>query len=388
MLCPPIEGHHVASRRIIEAATSAGIAASVATVELDSSIGKIPRNWHAADLRGKFNLQIPLLQPAFSVFYELLMSLRIAEEVKFSDCDLVHVLNMNKEAYLLAHKLVRERKPLFLHFYHSPYVLGDDVFLLRSLALRLGLYGRNLGNYVLTVNASMAKFLVERTGADPQRVQVVPYPIDTHRFKPMSCKQRLREKYGLPPDSSIIAYVGSLHPARGLSVLMRSLSIILSRFPKLLLLVSHPNHKSEEGYKQYLYNQILNLGFQKNMLILGPSAEVEEIYNLADVIVLPFQRPYWVDPPLVLLEAMSCGAAVVTTLVGATAELLKSNENAVVVEPGNHEVLAESVMRTIENPDMSIKIARKARETIIKDYSYEVVGRKMLGLYELALSLC
>ena len=39
--------------------------------------------------------------------------------------------------------------------------------------------------------------------------------------------------------------------------------------------------------------------------IKGPYKKIEDIYNLSDMVVLPFKRPYWFDPPLTILEAIS-----------------------------------------------------------------------------------
>ena len=382
---PPIEGHHVASKRIVEAAILAGIKVNVATVEKDGDTTKTPENWRIIRFESKPQRQIPFAQPVLSVADEFLSSLSIARHAKSSNSDLIHVLNVNKEAYLAAHVLTRSRKPLLLHFYHSPYVLTDDVFLLRNLAFRLGLYGRMLNNYALTVNTSLMKFLVEKMGADPERVKWVPYPIDTNCFKPTNTKEELRKKHCLPSERPIVAYVGSLHPARGLSTLISSFVKVLAQFPETLLLVSHPSHQSEKTNEQCLRTQIQSLGLKGNVLVKGPSEHVEEIYNLADVVVLPFQRPYWVDPPLVLLEAMSSGASVVTTSVGAIGDVVRNRENAVVAKTGSREDLADAIVGILESPNESVKMARIARETVVRDYSYEAVGKKLLALYEFAL---
>jgi len=382
MLSPPIEGHHVASKRMIEAAIHAGIDAHVMTIEPYAKKVETPQNWFIINLRRKTRSYASM--SVFPVVDELRASLNIASHVKFSNCDLIHVLNVTKETYVFAHKLMRVKKPLLLHFYHSPYVLTDDIFFIRNITLRFGLFGRVLDNYALTVNISLYKFLVEKLGVDPERVQYVPYPVDTDTFKPINAKEDLRKKYGLPSDRLVLAYVGSLHSARGLSVLIRSFRNVLSRFPRALLYISHPHHKSGKAYKMYL-ELIQSLNLRKNVYIAGPSAHIEEIYNLADIVVLPFQRPYWVDPPLVLLEAMSCGSAVVTTPVGAINEVIRNHENAVLTRPRNPEVLAEAIIKLVENPRRSFKIAKRARETIVQNYSYNVIGKKLLKIYDFVL---
>lgn len=388
MLFPVIEGHHVASKRIIEAAINAGIDARVITVEADANTLETSGKWTIVNSKASPPVNIGFSSSISRAINELTASVKVASHIKFSDCDLIHVLNITKEAYVIAHMLLHVKKPLLLHFFHSPYVLTDDVFLIRNIALRSGLYGRVLDNYALTINLSLYKFLVENLGADPERVHYVPYPVDTNTFEPLNNKESLREKHGLPSGHPIVVYVGSLNPARGISTLIRSFHKVLSRFPQALLYISHPHHKPEETYETQLYELVQHLKLQKNVLIVGPSPHVEEIYNLANVVVLPFRRPYWVDPPLVLLEAMSSGVPVVTTSVGVIGEVIRDHENAVVIKPKNPKVLAEAVIELIENPRDSFKMAKRARETIVQNYSYEIVGKKLLKIYNFIQGRC
>lgn len=382
ILSTPIEGHHVASKRIIESAIHAGINVYVDTIESYAKINKIPQNWSIEYLK---NSRTCAGLPFFSFIDEFRALLKVSSKLKASNCNLIHVLNVTKETYLFSHELMRVKKPVLFHLYHSPYVLNDDFFYIRKLALKAGIYGRLLDNYVLTINDAMRKFLIENLGIDSSRVQFVPYPIDTDRFKPINSKRDLREKYGLPLDSPIVTYVGSLHSARGLSLLMRSFCKTLSHFPQLKLFISHPNHKNSQAYQKAL-RLIHDLNIEKNVYFTGPKSRIEEIYNLADIAVLPFQRPYWIDPPLVLLEAMSCGCPVITTPVGSIRDIITHNENAILVEPGDCDNLARGMIELLENPNKAVGIAEKGRKTIVENYSYEKVGKELVKFYNFILS--
>jgi glycosyltransferase involved in cell wall biosynthesis len=381
MSFPPIEGYHVASSRIIEAAARAGMNTQVITIEKNAKKIKHTKNWTVINstINSRF---LPSILLAID---DLLTSVSMASHVGFSDCNLVHVLNLTKETYVIIHSLLRIKKPLLVHFYHSPYVLADDVFFIRNLALRSGLYGRVLDNHVLTVNYSMYKFFIEKLHVDPERVHYAPYPVDTKVFKPLNDKEELRKKHHLPLDRFIVAYVGSLQPARGISNLVNSFRFVSDRFSEALLFISHPQRTEEKIYKKYLYEQIQNLRLGKNVIIRGPIPRIEEIYNLADVVVLPLIRPYWVDPPLVLLEAMSSDCAVITTPVGAINEVIQNYKNAILTKPRDPLILAEAITDLLENPRKLRKIAHEARNTIVQKYSYEVVGRILSKIYKFVL---
>ncbi len=384
ILSPPTEGHHVISKRMVEAAIRTGIDCKVVTVESEIKTLKGFENWTIVNSKTDTLTHNRRLLSLFTPFRELVPAINIAAYTRNYNCDLVHTLNITKETYLVAHKLLRVGKPLLMHFYHSQHVLADNVFLIRDIMFKIGFYGRTRRSHVLTTNLALSQFLTEKYGIDSEHVHFAPCPIDTDVIKPLDNKENLREKYGLPKDCYVAAYVGSLNPVRGLGTLIKSFDKILSKFPQLLLFISHPENESEEIYEAQLREQ-MKTTLQKNMLIVGPSAHVEEIYNLADVIVLPFERPYWVDPPLVLLEAMSSGVPLVSTAVGAIGGIIKDHENAIVTEPQNPETIAKAVVELMENPNIALKLAKKARETIIQDYSYQSVGEKLRRIYSSVL---
>ena len=377
MLLPPAEGYHVASRRIIEATTNAGIKTQVVTIESNAKSVKSKGNWTAVSSK----VSLRFLPAVFSGIDDLLTSVDIASRVRFSDCNLIHVLNVTKEAYAIVHRLLRVKKPLLVHFFHSPGVLTDDVFLVRNIAFKAGLYGRLLNSHVLTVNSSMYKFFIEKLCVNPERVHYAPYPINTNVFKPLNEKEKLRIKHQLPLHRFIVAYVGSLQPARGVPDLVRAFRSVADNFPEALLLICHPQRMEERTFENLIREQIRTSKLDEKVIIRGLASEINEVYNAADVIVLPLTRPYWVDPPIVLLEAMSCGSAVITTPVGAISEVAHDHKNALLVEPGNPHILAQAIVELLQNPRESLRIARKARETIIQKYAYETVAKNLLKIY-------
>jgi len=386
ILNPPIEGHHVASKRIVEAAVLSGIEANVITTEQArrKKLGA-PEKWTIVNSRIKPLVHISFLPSVFSALDDLLTSIDVALNVKFSECDIVHILNANKESYLLAHNLLRVKKPLLLHFYHSPYVLNDDIFLIRNIALRTGLYGRLFNNHALTVNIALWKFLVEKLGISSERVHYLPFPIDTDRFKPSKKKDNLREKHSLPVDRPIVAYVGSLSAARGIYDLIAAFQYVLIQFPKAILYVSHP--QTENGFVslKHVHELIRKFKLQNRVVVQGPLPWVEEIFNLADVVALPFTRPYWVDPPLVLLEAMATGATVITTSTGSIGEIVRDNENAILTKSGNSVALADGIIAALGNPKKSRRIGQRARSAIVQNCGYESFGKRLLEIYNSVL---
>ncbi len=71
------------------------------------------------------------------------------------------------------------------------------------------------------------------------------------------------------------------------------------------------------------------------------------------------------------LEAMSSGLPVIVTRVGGMPSLVLNGINGFLVEPDEPKIFAEKVIELINNDSLRMVIGKRARETVVKDYSWE-----------------
>ena len=90
-------------------------------------------------------------------------------------------------------------------------------------------------------------------------------------------------------------------------------------------------------------------------------SQIRKIYSNTDIYLFPSRQEGFGLTPM---EAMACGAAVVTTNVGGIPDYTIPNETALVVEPKKPQQLTEAIIKLIENPSILEKIARKGQEHI------------------------
>lgn len=76
------------------------------------------------------------------------------------------------------------------------------------------------------------------------------------------------------------------------------------------------------------------------------SREKDSVFIRADVCVLP---SYGEGLPVVLLEAMASGCAIITTNVGAITEIIEEGKNGIVLAPGDIEALRNALWFMINN---------------------------------------
>lgn len=96
-----------------------------------------------------------------------------------------------------------------------------------------------------------------------------------------------------------------------------------------------------------------------------------------DVFVLPSHRE---GQPLVILEALSAGCAVVSTRVGGIPETLGDGESGLLVDPGDVAALAGVLRELIDGPDRVVGLGRAGRELWERRYQPRVHGATMSGV--------
>lgn len=83
-----------------------------------------------------------------------------------------------------------------------------------------------------------------------------------------------------------------------------------------------------------------------------------------------------------LLEAMSCGKAVIAADMPCARDVIVDGENGLLVQPCRPDELAKSMLRLVEYPELASLFGRAARLKIVQDYSFEAVGKQYLAAYQ------
>lgn len=117
-----------------------------------------------------------------------------------------------------------------------------------------------------------------------------------------------------------------------------------------------------DGSLQEVEATVQRLGLTDSVRVIAgvPKHEVPARLSEADL----FLNTSSVDnTPVSVLEAMACGLVVVSTEVGGIRHLLKHESDALLVPPGNPELMAQAVVRAMREPGLSGRLSRHARES-------------------------
>lgn len=110
--------------------------------------------------------------------------------------------------------------------------------------------------------------------------------------------------------------------------------------------------------------------------------QVQELCKEADIFVLPSHAE---GQAMALLEAMAHGLAIVTTPVGAHLEAITPQQDALLVDPGDVDGLAQALEELLTQPDLRQRLGHAARQRYLNGFAIgEYVG-KLMDLYNAAL---
>lgn len=183
----------------------------------------------------------------------------------------------------------------------------------------------------------------------------------------------LRKKYSLDDSVTIVGFAGRLAQDKGPGILIKAFEQSLP--PNAVLILAGD---IEKNYAQEL-SELLNQCKITGKIFFHPY--IENIYDFirqTDIMVIPSIVKE--SCPLIILETMQQGKAMITTKNGAQVELLTEGEDALLVPPADPEALGKAVLQLAENPDLRIRLGEKALQRS-KQFSYEVFFQRMCEIY-------
>jgi len=137
----------------------------------------------------------------------------------------------------------------------------------------------------------------------------------------------------------------------------------------------------DDGYLGGLEALIKALKIDDKVLITGPlyGEDKLEAYVDADVYVLPSKYETF---PMGLLEAYACGKPVVASKLGGLKDLVINRVTGLLVESGNAEQLAKSILLLLNDHDNAEEIGLRGKQFVKENFTVEKVVDGMEQLYQ------
>ena len=232
------------------------------------------------------------------------------------------------------------------------------------------------------VASHVADDMARRLWVPRRRIDVVPRGRDPEVLGLPSAERRahVRESLGIEATERIVLGVARHEHKKGLDVLVRAMPAVVGQTPSARLIIA--------GREGTTTGQLTRLIREKemgaNVRLLGHRRDVPDLLSAADVFVLPSRSE---GSPGALLEAMALGVPIVATDIAPVWELVGRGGIARLLEPGDHDGLAEAISSLLEDPAASRVMGETGRARFFEHFTIDRVAKRMIEFYERSLAL-
>jgi len=254
-------------------------------------------------------------------------------------------------------------KPKILHC----HTLGAQFDSYSKNRLAKGLLAKIVDIYIVA-SASMRHLLL-RLGIKPDRIRIVPTGVDTELYTPNNSAKM----------DDLVLFVGRLEERKGLHILLESLDYLQSHVKIRIIGPSHDN-----DYSRKISDLLLEKSKKHDVSYLGPldRKELIEWFQKASLFVIPStsekNAPFGIAP----IEALACGTPVVASDVEGIGDLIRNQENGILVAPRSPQELANAIEYLINDPILRERLGQRGRQIVEEKFSMNAIARQLLEIYQ------
>jgi glycosyltransferase involved in cell wall biosynthesis len=213
-------------------------------------------------------------------------------------------------------------------------------------------------------------------------LELVPWGADPERFRPdPDAGHRMRRRHGVADEDMLVVGVGRFVRWKGFDVLLSSIALARHQVPGLkLILVGDGDVRGD------LERSVSELGVGDVVSFAGMAArdDVRGYLSAADIVAVPSVHvDGFVDgQPTVALEAMAAARPLVVTRVGGLPDLVRREENGLVVEEQDPGALAAAIVDLARDPARRAAMGLAGRERVQRELNWDAVAKRLVSIYE------
>lgn len=215
-----------------------------------------------------------------------------------------------------------------------------------------------------------------------EKVAQIPYSVETSKFAPLDkpLKTAMRTKLGLEAESRIILFVGGINSRKGVHILLDAFINLEKKYPDLKLIIAGPTYKYDQNYINKIKDKIVSNSLGNKIYLTEKNvSNVDEYMQASDIFVLPSSQEGF---PISIIEAMSCGLAVIASDIPEISKAqIINGKDGYVFPVGDVEKLTEKIENLLLDKNEIARVGIEARRKVIENWSAESVDLSYKNLY-------
>lgn len=212
----------------------------------------------------------------------------------------------------------------------------------------------------IVLSKTWQDYYVSNLGLNPKQVIIMPNPTEL----PTNIPSRNH------PHKVSLVFCGRVGQRKGAFDLIEAFAKLPDKYKEFTQMILAGDGEIEKAQQ---LAESLNVAQYITFLGWINSQQRDELLSKADVFVLP---SYNEGLPMAILEAMGWGLPIIATPVGGIPDLVISQQNGLLVAPGNIQELSQAIQLLIEDENLRLSLGRVARNNVekfdIRSYCYHL----------------
>lgn len=263
------------------------------------------------------------------------------------------------------------------HLINFSKLMGGPPFSLR-LGGDLAVYGKDHGSKIAAASFMVpaanvnAQEIADKHGYPAERTIATALGVDTRRFTP--CNVQPHKESVTPTKSLKVVTVARLNRAKGHQHAIEALALLKSRSIDVQYVVGGSGPAETD-----LREQVASLGVSDRVTFAGPldESQVIEVLRRSDVFVLPSVGRGEASP-VAVIEAMSCGVPVVSTIIGGTPDMITDGIEGFLVPQADSHAIAAAIEQLAIDTDKRFEMASASRRRAVNEFDCRQVARRII----------
>lgn len=233
----------------------------------------------------------------------------------------------------------------------------------------IGKWTLNAADGILCYTKDEKEKLIEILHIDESKIFIIPNGVDTDQFHPGT--------RNLDTDTINLLWVGRFVKGKGVEYIIRAMDILVKEYPNLHLILV-----GDGPEKDRICKLITDFKINDYVRIIDfiPYDEMPDIFQHGDIFILPSLNE---GVPRTVLEAMSCGLPVVISDLSHLKDLIDGG--GLMFQKKDVEGLSKILESIINDPAKREEMGQKARDKILKEYSFIKTVTETINAYKKTL---
>ena len=285
-----------------------------------------------------------------------------------NNTDVAHVHSPISLIYAIVYKYLRCRYLKIIFTYHW---LTPNSNLKKNLK-RL-LFG--LPDIIHSYSEETQKILEEKYKINSNKYFLIHVGSDPKHFRIFFDREKiiLKQKYKIDNNNFILLFAGRLSPEKNISLILDYLANTTNE--NVILLIAGDGDQKHE-----LQQKTIHLNIEEKVFFLGRIEQIEEIYAIADLLILPSSSMETFG--MVVIEAAFCGLPTLRSDLPGAKDQINHGENGFIFAAQQPETMFETLDRIVSERFKLPEIGKKARSNAMNKFTTEKMYDNFLNLYQ------